>query len=62
MEDGPRNLGSIQGRLQAKKQCISRKWKVGKNIRKTLWIIKELLDLLQYKKKVYREWKQEWVT
>jgi len=36
--------------------------KAGKNVRRPLWIDKELLDLLKCKKKVCREWKQEQVT
>jgi len=41
--------------LQALKQRIPRKRKAGKNARRSLWINKELLDLLKLKKKVYRE-------
>ena len=41
--------------LQALKQRIPRKRKTGKNARRSLWINKELLDLLKLKKKVYRE-------
>jgi len=48
--------------LQAQKQCIPRKRKVGKNVRRPPWITEELLDLLKHRKKVYREWKQEWLT
>ena len=47
--------------LQAKKQCILRKRKAGKNARTLPWISKELLDLLKHKKKVYTEWKEEQV-
>jgi len=47
---------------QAHKQCIPRKRKVGKNVRRPPWITEELLDLLKHRKKVYREWKQEWLT
>jgi len=41
--------------LQAKKQCILRKRKAGKNARRSLWTNKELLDLLKHKKEVGRE-------
>ena len=41
--------------LQAQKQGILRKRKAGKNARKPLWINKELLDLLRFTNRVYRE-------
>ncbi|KFV12158.1 hypothetical protein N339_01881, partial [Pterocles gutturalis] len=48
--------------LRAQEQCIPRKRKVGKNARRPQWMKKELLDLLQQKNKIYREWKQEQVS
>ena len=48
--------------LQAQKQHTLRKRKVGKNDKRPPWINKELLDVLQSKKKVSRECKQEQVS
>jgi len=48
--------------LQVQKQCILRKMNAGNNARRPAWINREHPGLLQHKKKVYREWKQEWVT
>lgn len=48
--------------IHAQKQCSVRKRNAGKNARRPLRINGELLDLLKYKKKVDRKWKQEQVT
>lgn len=47
-------------RIQVQKQYNPRKRKAGKNAGRSLWINKELSDLVKCKKNVYREWKQEW--
>ncbi|KFV20689.1 hypothetical protein N340_13269, partial [Tauraco erythrolophus] len=44
--------------LQAQEQCIPTKRKSGRNTRRPVWMIKELLDQLRHKKKAYRGWKQ----
>jgi len=55
---------SIQGPSPPSPEAVhpEKKRKAGKNARRPLWINKELLDLIKPQKKVYKEWKQEWVT
>ena len=57
-----RKLVGIQGPFSPGPEALHSEKKKGKNARSPPQINTELLDLLKFKKKVYSQWKQEWVT